>query len=116
MGIIISAVIGFFAIFLMALVIDSWFYGGRFLNKTPVSPEQFKQTLESVLSQQNRPVQDWEALPQDWFNDKFRIPLRDSSLEDLRRSIAKSIEANPTAERISLHTVQTIESALSKLK
>lgn len=115
MGSIVLGSIGLLALFLLMIGLDSWLFQGRFLNRSTMSKEQFKQILESVLSQKDRPIADWEIPPQDWCNDKFLIPLKDPYLESLRQSIAQTIEANSSSEKISPQTVRAIETALSKL-
>lgn len=104
------------ALFFIALFIDANFFDGNYLNRLNATDSQLKKSLETVLLQSNKPIEDWDPIPQDWINDKMNIPLKDRRLDAIRASVVAAIGDGNTFKRLTPEMISRIQEAIGQLK
>ncbi|MGE3260727.1 MAG: hypothetical protein AB7K68_03000 [Bacteriovoracia bacterium] len=103
------------AVFFIAMFVDANFLNGKYLVRSRITSDHLKKRLEAMLSQGDRPIENWDRAPQDWVNDKMEIPLKDKRLDDIRISVTSAIGDSGTFKQLTPVAKLRIQEVIEKL-
>jgi hypothetical protein len=106
----------FLSLFVILMAIDSFFFNGKYLNRSHCSREELKTALEGVLSQENKPIENWDIIPQNWINDIMNIPIKDSTIDQIRLSVVNEMGDGNSFKKLTPEIKLKIQKVIDRLK